>query len=226
MPVIAQEYPKMANMGCYLMFNENTGTTVKDYSGNGHNFTLSNALAWDTGTNMGVSCMDCGESYSAIYATGGSSDFQIGAAESKTIEMWIRQVSDTNTGRLCEWYSASPTKLMTMFVNATKLSCRLIDGVAFDSTDIESTTAITLNAWNHIAFVVDRTAGFAYMYINGVQDATTINIGACGAVLPVDNCGVGSQGSGATIYKGKISQFAIWGYAKHDFGYARSGINL
>ncbi len=226
MPVTAQEYPQMANMGCYLMFNENTGTTVKDYSGNGHNFTLSNAAAWDTATNMGVSCMDCDESYSAIYATGGSSDFQIGAAESKTIEMWVYQVSNVNVGRLCEWYTAGPTRLMTIYANATKVTYRLIDGVAFDSLDMSSTTGLTLNAWNHVALVFDRTAGFAYVYINGVQDATTTDISACGAILPVSNCGVGSQGTGASIYKGKISQLAIWGYAKHDFGYARSGINL
>lgn len=94
-----------------------------------------------------------------------------------TVEGWFYATSATfsnNVMGLGIWSSISTfAQSWILYFNTSKQPVFLIDVATVDTTVFTSSTAITSNAWNHIA--VTRSGNSWYMFLNGVTVATTTN---------------------------------------------------
>jgi hypothetical protein len=142
-------------------FNENTGTTVYDTSGNDNNGTIYGA-AWATGVNGSALSFDGVDDYIEI-----SDDPTLRLTTSATIEAWVKVDGTTADHQIivAKWYPGGnlagsyvlefqPDGLTPQFVLRT--SGRL---------DAVSNVKITFGSWTHIAGTYDGTT--SKIYVNG-----------------------------------------------------------
>lgn len=193
-------------------FDENTGTTANDTSGNANTGTISGSL-WVPG-KFGPALKFDGTDDS-INAGSGSSIDNLAV---KTIEAWI-------------FPSAVPSSISRIFdktasANAfTFLSHRSSNELYFeegfsgtngfwDTND----NVITVGVWNHVSYVVDRSSASntPSIYINGIpQTVNTLStpVGTAGD----DSAGtmyLGNRSDGLRSYNGIIDNLVIFNYAR------------
>lgn len=153
------------------LLNEGAGTTVYDYSGNGHNGTLSAGTSW---TN--------GYSGSGVYFNGTNGDIAISGTfninANWTATMWVNR-----------WGTKDSSVLLGGSSDALKLE-QHDDGsqvgyTVYGIADYPMGYVTPLNTWTHLAYV-ETSAGVS-LYVNGVfvssathtaaLNATTIGFG-------------------------------------------------
>ena len=152
-------------------FNEGTGTTVTDVSGNGITGTI-NGAAWTTGGKYGgalsfngsSSYVDLGNP-TALQLTGSMTwSAWVKAAANPADDGQIVAKSDGTSG----WqFKTSPdTGPHTFGVG--------VSGSSGSTTQRYSATTRSLNVWYHVAGVYNAAAGTLDIYVNGVLDNGTL----------------------------------------------------
>ncbi|KAA0248974.1 MAG: hypothetical protein EDM75_13605, partial [Chlorobiota bacterium] len=129
-----------------------------------------------------------------------------------TVEAWVYVRAHTNWARLIDFADGAP---MDNIIIATS---KLLEGKPHidiyrgtSGNGVTSTTALTLNTWNHLAVVLNGST--ATIYINGVQTGTgTIN--QPNAVTRRNNYIGRSAWSGDTHTNMKIDEFRFWKTAR------------
>lgn len=144
-------------------FNEGSGATVTDRSGNGNTGTIFQA-AWNTTGRTGGSLTFDGSNDYVSIADAASLDLTTGM----TVEAWVYQTrtSGWNTVLLKEnggdlaygIYSREATNRPSAWIRGTGQAT---------STTAPGTTALTRNAWRHLAATFDGTT--LRFYVDGVQ---------------------------------------------------------
>lgn len=194
----------------YLKLNENTGTTTYDTSASALNGTLTNGTAWTTGK------------YGSALSFDGINDYvQLGDfySDRLTICAWIYPVSInpadsiivkrnniSNVGHTNEWgftLSSSGNPQWTSWdVNSSS------------TLNLTSSTSVALNTWSHVCAVQGGAGNPGYLYVNGVQTATSNQAGAM--VNSASLMQLGSQTAGVTAryYNGKIDDVRIYNYVR------------
>lgn len=147
-------------------FNEGSGTTVTDLSGNGNNGVI-NGATWTTGKYGGALSFNGSSSYvdlgnpASLQLTGSMTwSAWIYAAANPADDGQIVAKSDSSSG----WqFKTSPdTGSHTFGVAVSPGSGSL--------TQRYSTTIRALNTWYHVAGVYNASAGTLNIYVNGVLD--------------------------------------------------------
>lgn len=148
-----------------------------------------------------------------------------GVSDAWTISFWIKPTS-TPSGRVIFYYGSNDTTnggyIEIRFTSTNKL--RFQYGSANNHIRIQSSNAVTANAWQQITFTYDGgTTGASSgdinnyysrfnLFIDGVSQSTTntnSNYGWSGA-LSGQNLRVGKLVSGNTLTGEKIDELAIW----------------
>jgi len=157
----------------HIPFNENTGTTAHDISGNGNHSTLLNNAGW----------VDKGISFDGV-------DSHIGFSEPKpwseilggddtidfSVSLWVKFNKDNLTGNinglLGSYADAGSNGMFIVLREDGKYSIRL-KGSDAESTYFHRTSAgeVGNNEWRHIVVSFDRN-GLARMYIDANSDRT------------------------------------------------------
>jgi chitodextrinase len=188
-------------------FNEGTGTTVTDLSGNNL-----------TGTIVGATWTTQGKYGNALSFNGTSSYVDLGnptalqLTGSMTLEAWVKAAaSSTNDGQVIAksndssgWQlkTTSDTGVATFGASVTNSS-----GVRAKRF---STTTPSLNVWYHVAEVYNATAKTLDIYVNGV-----LNDGSLQGTVPAANlnalvnANIGRR-SGGYYFNGVIDEIRIY----------------
>jgi len=150
--------------------DEGTGTTVADYSGNGHTGNVQGAVAWVAGHPPHTYATQ-GEAGNApaIWLEGVS---LFSGSKTATLMCWVKAVSYTGTGDLIEIRSTldDSTTAFTIFrPSKTTLQTEVHDSNG-TNTDTAPVTVTTTGVWNHIAAVLSETS--LVLYVNGTQVAS------------------------------------------------------
>jgi hypothetical protein len=159
-------------------FNEGSGTSVLDYSGNGFNGTLNASAGWGIDGHEG-GALRLSNAH-ASYANLGTSNFNMNTTNALTISCWI-YLNDTSGS----WYKNVVQKGEYVYPFRLRLSGRKIDSFVRTNNDsgglqLLSNKTITIGSWVHIALTYAND-GTGTIYIDGTADA----IGFCSGILNI-----------------------------------------
>ena len=162
-------------VGWWTMDGANMVSNVKDSSGNGNNGNL-------VGFGATSSAVVAGKIGQALKFNGVNQDVVkssfspvIGTSDA-TVSAWVKlSATPSNKAGILKLQASS--FLIAEVTPSRTLETEFSDGsCGFPNTS--SNTILGLNKWYHVVFVYVRS-GNASMYINGVKDASQLNISAC-----------------------------------------------
>ena len=154
-------------------FDETSGTTAQDSSGNSYNATLFNAgngsTSWTTGKLNGALLLDGSNDYLAINTLHYTAQSEIPAV---SLSAWIK------TGRSSQGYiiSYDRSEFWRLSVGGDSNNGKLFfatrdsQGIA----DQYSQVSVSNNVWRHIAVSYDSNSSTKYFYINGSLDSSHV----------------------------------------------------
>ena len=199
-------------------FDENTGLTANDTSGN------SNAGAITAG-NGGWTAGKVGSAYnfdtsSTVVNAGTASSLDNLPSSGMTIEAWIypKSAGENSLGFImAKNVGTTPSSGWVFRLNSTTSLTFTVDG----STDLVRTTntsLVTQNAWNHVAVSWDgviTTASSADIFINGYEAAyaTTTN-GASRVDDGTSTFYIGNDSTQARTFDGYIDTVIAYNYSR------------
>jgi hypothetical protein len=214
-----------AALVAHYEFEETSGTTLTDSSGNGFDASVVNpngtgdlnvagAYGGSSGYRPGSNVNDYG-----VRSTG-TSDFGITGNNARTISFWFNTPSFGDQFRLLGMGQSAAQKSFDITAennansgNANRIGLRYGNGNVFFDAD-NSGTAFAINTWYHVAYVYDGTtlglgdltdSNGLSVFVNGVQiDADGGNLNNPTQVL---NTGTGNFAFGA---RNDLSQFNLY----------------
>ena len=209
----------------YWKFDDGSGTSASDSSGNGYTGTLYNGASWTSGKVNGALNFDS----SLISAV--DQPLPSLAASSISISLWVYRTTLPMDGwwdaLASRWYWSGITARQYQLVLAspevmspyTSEVNWMVSTDCSNTPNIWSVTTISLNTWTHILVTYDKTTGVANIYINGQLDKT----GSFGTAGLCSNLGSYPQQVGAKRdsiggalnqpYGGKIDEVAVYNRA-------------
>jgi len=190
-------------------FDEGSGTTAADSSGNGNNGILIGSPTWTTGkygyalTFDGANYVDCGNAASLH-------------VQSYTLSAWIKPsaLNDSehriisnggygNTDGAVDFVIASNGKLVVLNQNGYQDECWSQSGSLF-----------AVGTWSHVAATYNATNGDVKLYVNGVAVSTTVNTLRVPNPNPSYNLHIGVMGGPLVMYfKGSIDEVRVYNRA-------------
>ena len=191
-------------------FNEGTGTTVTDLSGNNI-----------TGTIRGATWTTQGKYGNALSFNGSSSYVDLGnptalrLTGSMTIEAWINATSSPpDDGQIvAKSNNSSGWQFKTSPDTGPHRFGVAVSGSNSSRTQRYSTTTRSLNTWYHVAGVYDASARTLNIYVNGVLDNGTL-VGTVPASQVNNNVNVNiGRRTGGFYFNGRIDEVRIYSRA-------------
>lgn len=190
------------------MFDEASGTSAADSSGNGHTATYNAISAYQVaGPSSAIP-------YGVLLAPASSSHVQVPAAgivvdgtNGVTLEGWVYVISHSDWARLFDFGNGSGTNnlLIVPRDNTGKTASYVFNG---SSAGADASSAISTGAWHHLAVTITAT-GAQTLYIDGVQAAT--GSGQNPATSVRNNAYIGrSDWSTDPYLNGKVAAVALY----------------
>ncbi len=205
----------------YWNFNENTGQTAKDISGNNYNLTLTNFTAspsWKPG-KIGSSILLDGADNTVRYAATGN---ELYMSSSFSLSLWINfqnTISNQNDNAVlidknaCN--NSCGTENYQIYITGSNIRCEFENesGPVYPSVDSTGFTP-ELGKWYNIGCVFDDTANTMNIYINGIKNNTaTVSISP-GNIQTAGRFSVGNFYSVGSGFKGLIDEVKVYDYAR------------
>jgi hypothetical protein len=140
-----------------LPFNETSGTTANDVSGNGWNGTLTGGAAWATGNSGNAVDLDGTNGYVALPAGAVSS------AEAITFATWVNLDTVSTWSRIFDFGSGTSKYMFLTPKNGATGTIRfeIRNGNAF--SQIDGAAALPTGGWHHVAVTLDGSTGTLYV---------------------------------------------------------------
>lgn len=206
-------------------FEQKTGTTVYDTSGNAYDatFTGSALPTWTIGkVGNGVNFSGAGSGGTATRLTVNSSA-SVKNLTTYTVEAWVNLSSLSGTETVYgESTANSGAARLQLFADPAAAKCTGGKfGVSFRSSDSDSiqnlcaTTAPVANRWYYMTFVFNSTTDVHRIYINGIQEATsTFAASTVSNTAPTNGISIGAFPSGSALLNGTVDQVRIFNYER------------
>ncbi len=192
----------------HYLFNETSGTTGADASGNGKTATLSGGITWAAGHAANSVNLNGSTGYGSL-PTGivsGLNDF--------TVATWVKVNNTSNWTRIFDFGTGSTTSMfLTPRPGAAGLRFAITTSGSGGEQRISSTTAFPTNVWKHVAVTLSGTTGT--LYVDGVQVATNASMTLKPSNLGNTNLNYlgRSQYSGDPYLNGGLDDFRIYNRA-------------
>ncbi|MCW1949441.1 MAG: DUF2341 domain-containing protein [Candidatus Shapirobacteria bacterium] len=180
-------------------FEENSGTTAKDTSGNNNNGTFgtgNSAPTWTIGTNNKGAGLNFDGSSDYIDINNSSS---LSPMTNISLEAWVKPSSSGNYGIVSKHWTEYTLSLSS-------------NQVRFESTNINqfSNSTIPTNRWSHIVVTYDSQN--VKFYINGILNNTAVD--ADGLTNGSNNINIGKKTNESYHFPGSIDGVKIYNYAR------------
>ncbi len=183
-------------------FDEGTGTTANDCSGNGHHGTITNAT-WTTRSGGG----------SALSFNGTNARVSLPASafaslsDKVSFAFWALGSSSLPTQNSAFWAGSGGTRILNVHLpwNDTKVYFDAPNRISKTATEAE-----TEGAWVHWAFTKDATTGSMRIYRNG--SLWHSGTGGTSLIGSITQAFIGGQNSG-NYYPGLIDDFRLYNVA-------------
>jgi len=153
-----------ADLVAYWMFDEGSGTTAHDSSGNGHDGTIYGAT-WIDGYLDGGLQFD-GTDDSINFGTGASLD----GPTDFSVTAWIKTAMTSN-GAIIQQRNGGWNGEYRLMVMGSGVLNLMVYGGGYQFDGFETTATVNDGQWHHVAAGRSGTTGF--IYIDGVLEATT-----------------------------------------------------
>ena len=150
-------------------FDEGTGTTVTDASGNGNNGTVANGT-WSTTGKYGDALKFNGTSTRVTIPNAASLQLSTGM----TLEAWVDPSTVNGSWRDVVYKGNDNYYLEATSTNASLPDAGVIAGGSY--ADAFGTAKLTANAWSFLTETYDGST--VRLYVNGTQVASTAHTGA------------------------------------------------
>jgi len=187
-------------------FDEKTGSSAGDTSGNGNTGTLTNGPTWASGKEGGALQFDGINDQVRVTYNAGYYTFPI------TINTLINPSITTGTARTFINFGLNSDFRYRANINTSGNVVFLIVNSDTTQTSITSTTTLTANQWSHVSFVVSNSK--VSMYINGVLNTETAYAKTPVTVSQNLVIGVQDASNNTSPYIGKIDSIKIYNYAR------------
>lgn len=158
----SQSFAQTSGLVAAYSFDEGTGPTVLDQSGNNI-----------TGTILGATWTTAGRYGNALSFNGATSYVDLGnptalrLTGSMTIEAWIKAAANpANDGQIVAKSNGTGWQFKTSPDTGPETIGVLVSGSSTATTQRYSTTVRSLNTWYHVASVYDATALTLSTYVN------------------------------------------------------------
>lgn len=189
-------------------FDENTGTTAADATGNGNTLTVTSG-AWTASghTNSAIT-----GTVAATFASGTLMEPWPASGGGFTIEAWVHLASSSDVNDNFPFLVKSSGGDQLAGVTGGLSTWGGVYGVSGGTQNLNSFTMPI--GWGHIAFVFDPSSGTAYAYLNGAVAASQgglsvlIDAGSTGNVIYI---GYLNNGGGTDTCI--VDDFRLYGYA-------------
>jgi fibronectin type 3 domain-containing protein/regulation of enolase protein 1 (concanavalin A-like superfamily) len=188
-----------------LRFNESSGATAADSSGNGWNATLAGGASFAAGKNGNALTLGGSGAYAALPAgaVSGLDDF--------TISAWVKLNSVSNWARIFDFGTGTNVYMFLSPRNAASGVVRfaITTGGSGSEQKIDGAAALPTGVWTHVA--VTLSGGTGTLYVNGTAVGTnaamTLKPSSLGAT---GNNYIGKSQFGADPYlDGQVDDFRI-----------------
>ncbi|MBI2116975.1 MAG: hypothetical protein HYT85_18110 [candidate division NC10 bacterium] len=163
-------------LAAYWAFEEGTGTTAADSSGNGNTGTLVNGPAWTAGRIGQGLAFDGLTNYVTVPSTAALNAYPL------TVAVWMKTDSTTGVRGVVNKYLAGSYNGYQVFLNNGNLCAWYLRDAAnyvYDGSGCPFNLAgYTDNQWHHVVYVVDASGG--RLYVDGVQKGSLAWTGTAG----------------------------------------------
>jgi glucose/arabinose dehydrogenase/chitodextrinase len=207
--------PPVGGLVAAYAFNEGSGNTVNDLSGNGNNGTITGA-AWTPAGRFG----------GALSFNGTSNRVQIPASSSlnlstaMTLEAWIFPTA-TQSG----WRTIMQREADAYFLNASNGNGPLLPGGGgtFGGSIGYASGAVAnpVNAWTHVALTYD--GAMLRLYVNGVLASNVVQTG--GIQTNGNPLSIGGNGPYGEFFQGVIDNVRVYNRALSE-GEIQAGMTV
>jgi PKD repeat protein len=180
-------------------FNEGTGTTVSDASGNGNKGTLSAGAKWTSQGRFGGAVLFDG--ISARIDIADSSSLRL--TSSMTLEAWVNPAAVSSAWRDVIYKGNDNYYLMATSTAASAPAGRAGSG------RVLATSSLPVGTWTHLAVTYDQAA--VRLYVDGTLTSSTPYSGA----IPTSQnpLQIGGDSIYGQYFKGSIDEVRIYGRA-------------
>jgi hypothetical protein len=187
-------------------FDEGTSTVAHDFSGNGNTGSLIGSTSWVSGKRVGA--IDFSGASNRMSASTTLSGIDTGSA---TYATWFKSGVSTSWQRI--FHTGCGSYGVGMFMANNNASGKLSLGVCSGGVggSFVPTTVSTYfdDLWHHAVAVIDRSAGTARIYVDGVNVPIAKNAGGeCGTIsgdtlsMDISSCGSATAFSGSMLSLG------------------------
>lgn len=158
------EIPPPPPFVAHYLFNETSGTTAADATGNGRTATLAGGAGWTAG-----------QTGNAVNLSGAGAYVQLPAgilagASAFSFACWVRIDTATNWARVFDFGSGTGVNMFLATRNGAGLPRFAITTIgAGGEQRIDGPTALPVGAWTHLA--VTQTGNLGVLYVNGAEVA-------------------------------------------------------
>jgi hypothetical protein len=203
-------------MLAYYPFDQTSGPTITDASGNGHN-----------GTAQGTAAFAAGQIGNALNLNNGSSGSNYVSLPANllqnvtdvTITAWVWVRTDLSWARIFD-FGSSTTKYMFLTshaavggVNAVRFAITTGGNGAGVEQDLTGTTPLPVGTWTHVAVVLQGTSN-GTLYVNGAVVASSTSIPLRPSALgAMPNDWIGHSEFADPNFDGLIDDFRIYARA-------------
>jgi fibronectin type 3 domain-containing protein len=156
-----------ATMRTYLKFDETSGTTATDSTGNGWNGTLMNSPTWVAGySNNAVNLSSNSSQYVTVPAG------VVNNLNNFSIAMWVKQTSVGNWARIFDFGTGQTVYMFLTARNGASSTLRfaITTGGGGGEQQINGPSALPTGVWKHVAVTLNGSVGI--LYLDGVAVGT------------------------------------------------------
>jgi DUF1680 family protein len=193
----------------HYRFDETSGATAADASGNGRTATLAGGANWTTGRAGNAVNLNGAGAYVAV--PGGI----LAGATSFTVATWVRRDTAQAWARVFDFGSGTGTNMfLTGQAGASgTLRYAITSGGAGAEQRINAPAALPVGAWTHVA--VTQTGNLGVLYVNGVEVArnTALTVRPSGLGATTQNWIGRSQYAGDPTLDGAVDGFRVYARA-------------
>jgi len=192
----------------YLKFDETSGTSAADATGNGWNGTLVNGPSWVAGYSNNAVNLSGSSQYVTLPSgvVSNLNDF--------TISAWVKQTTISTWSRIFDFGTGTSTYMFLAPRNGANnvLRFAITTGGGNGEQRIDGTAALPTNVWTHVAVTLSGSTGV--LYVNGVPVGTNSSMTLTPASLGITALNyIGKSQFNDPYFNGQVDEFRIYGKA-------------